>query len=118
MLVRYRKDYQKIAMGLLSLLPDLRQGNRFMSEINWALDNEWPIYLWKDMDDSHFIGIVILEIGDYYVLVRQLSFTPSERSGHNIFSLLNAVNDQYSGKRLLGTLETQPIISMWERNNE
>lgn len=118
MLVSYRKDYQKIAMGLLSLLPDLRKDNRFMGEINWATENDWPIYLWKDMDDGHFIGIVILELGDYYVLVRRLSFTPSERSGHNIFALLDAINDQYPGKRLLGTLTTQPIVSMWERDNE
>ncbi|MBD5806594.1 reductase [Lactobacillus sp. 0.1XD8-4] len=118
MLVRYRKDYQKIALGLLSLVADLRRNNRFMEELDWATANDWPIFLWKDMDDSHFIGIIILEIGDYYVLIRRLSFTPSERSGHNIFSLLNAVHDQYSGKRLLGTLATQPIISMWERNNE
>lgn len=116
MLVCYRKDYQKIAFGLLSLVSDLRQNNRFMEELEWAHTNEWPIYLWKDMDDSHFIGIVILEMGDCYVLVRRLSFTPSERSGHNIFSLLNAVHDQYPDRRLLGTLATQPIISMWERN--
>ena len=29
MLVRYRKDYQKIALGLLSLVKDLRKDNRF-----------------------------------------------------------------------------------------
>ena len=118
MLVRYRKDYQKIALGLLSLVKDLRKDNRFMEEMDWALANNWPIFLWKDMDDSHFIGIVILEMGDCYVLVRRLSFTPSERTGHNIFSLLDGVHDQYSHKRLMGTLATQPIISMWERNNE
>ena len=83
MLVRYRKDYQKIALGLLSLVKDLRKDNRFMEEMDWALANDWPIFLWKDMDDSHFIGIVILETGDCYVLVRRLSFTPSERSGQD-----------------------------------
>lgn len=118
MLVRYRKDYQKIALGLLSLVADLRKNNRFMEEMEWAVANDWPIYLWKDVDDSHFIGIIILELGDYYVLIRRLSFTPSERTGHNIFALLNAVHDQYPNKRLLGTLATQPVISMWERNNE
>ena len=118
MLVRYRKDYQKIALGLLSLVKDLRKDNRFMEEMDWALANDWPIFLWKDMDDSHFIGIVMIEIGDCYVLVRRLSFTPSERTGYNIFSLLDGVHDHYPHKRLMGTLATQPIISMWERSNE
>ncbi len=36
MLVRYRKDYQKIALGLLSLVKDLRKDNRFTEEMDWA----------------------------------------------------------------------------------
>ena len=118
MLVQYRQDYQKIALGLLSLLPDLRTTNRFMAELAWAQKNQWPVYLWKDMEDGHFIGIVIIEVGDYYVLLRRLSFTPTERSGHNVFALLNALHDQYPKKRLLGTLTTQSLVSMWEKSNE
>ena len=81
MLVRYRKDYQKIALGLLSLVKDLRKDNRFMEEMDWALANDWPIFLWKDMDDSHFIGIVMIEIGDCYVLVRRYRLRQANERG-------------------------------------
>lgn len=118
MLVRYRKDYEKIAMGLLSFLPELRDYNQLTTAIQFSLDDNYQIYLWKDTDDNHFIGIIIVEEGSDYVLVRHLSFTPTERSGKNVFALLSAVHEQYREKRLMGTLKTQPLISNWERNNE
>lgn len=118
MLVRYRKDYEKIAMGLLSFLPELGDYDQLATEIKGSLDRNYQIYLWKDTDDNHFIGIIIIETGEKYVLVRHLSFTPTERSGKNVYALLTAIHEQYPESRLMGTLKTQPLISNWERNNE
>ncbi|MGM9891302.1 reductase [Limosilactobacillus sp.] len=118
MLVRYRKDYQKIAMGLLSLVPELRNYNRFNEELTAALANDYPIYLWKDQEDNHFIAVAIVEEGEYSLLLRRISFTPSERSGRNVFDLLTALQERYPGKRLMGTLRNQPLITTWERYHE
>lgn len=118
MLVRYRKDYEKIAMGLLSLVPELHDDNRFTKELEAAFAADLPIYLWKDQEDNHFIAIIILEEGDQYILLRQISFTPSERSGRNVYALLDAIREQYPQKRLMGTLKTQPLITIWEKNHE
>ena len=81
MLVKYRKDYEKIAMGLLSFLPELRDYDQLASAIKFSLDKNYQIYLWKDTEDNHFIGIIVIEVGEKYVLVRHLSFTPTDRSG-------------------------------------
>ncbi|MCH3922688.1 reductase [Limosilactobacillus sp.] len=118
MLVRYRKDYQKIALGLLSLIPELRDNHRFRDELDWALAEGRVVYLWKDQEDNHFIAVAILDVGDDYVLVRRLSFTPSERSGHNVYALLTAIKDEYPGCRLMGTMATQPLITAWGKANE
>lgn len=118
MLVKYRKDYEKIAMGLLSFLPELRDYDQLARAINFSLDKDYQIYLWKDAEDNHFIGIIVVEVGERYVLVRHVSFTPAERSGKNVYALLTAVHEQYQDRRLMGTLSTQPLISNWERNNE
>lgn len=118
MLVKYRKDYEKIAMGLLSFLPELRDYDQLASAIKFSLDKNYQIYLWKDTEDNHFIGIIVIEVGEKYVLVRHLSFTPTDRSGKNVYALLTAIHEQYQYCRLMGTLKTQPLISNWERNNE
>ena len=118
MLVHYRKDYQKIALGLLSLLPELRDEQRFREELNWTLTSGNQIYLWKDQEDNHFIAVIILELGTDYVLLRRLSFTPSERSGRNVYALLTAIHEQYPDRRLMGTLDTQPLITSWGKANE
>lgn len=118
MLVRYRKDYEKIVMGLLSLVPELRNYNRFTDELTGALARHYPVYLWKDSEENHFIAVAIVEEGDNYLLLRRISFTPSERSGKNVFALLTALQEEYPGKRLMGTIRNQPLITTWEQNNE
>ena len=35
MLVKYKSDYKKIAMGLLSFIPGLKDVNRLEAEISW-----------------------------------------------------------------------------------
>jgi riboflavin biosynthesis RibT protein len=113
MLVNYRDEYKKIAMGLLSFIPELKDLSHLNSEMAWYQQSaNRPMYLWRNADE-HLIGIVCLEIGDEYVLIRRLSFTPSDRTGRNIFALLNAVHDKYSEKKLVGTMETQPLITNW-----
>ncbi|HJF30067.1 MAG TPA: N-acetyltransferase, partial [Ligilactobacillus saerimneri] len=56
MLYKYKNDYQKIAMGLLSFIPDLKDFARLKQEIDWyqAEDNR-ALFLWKN-EDEDFTG--------------------------------------------------------------
>ncbi len=73
--------------------------------MNWFTQSDQrPMYLWRS-ENEHFIGIVCLEIGSNFVLVRRLSFTPTERTGRNIFGLLTAVHNMYPDKKLLVHLQ-------------
>lgn len=115
MLVSYRSDYEKITMGLLSFIPELKPLTRLQKEMQWYLKSEnRPIYLWRNEDD-HFIGVVCCEVGHDYVLIRRLSFTPTNRTGREIFALLTAINETYPDKRLMGTMDNQPIVTNWRR---
>lgn len=118
MLIRYRKDYQKIAVGLLTFRPELHAYHQALGTLEMALEQDFSIFLWKDTEDNHFIAIAIVKTGPHYALLRQLSFTPTERSGRSVFAVLTAIHEQFSGLRLMGTLNTQPLISTWERSNE
>lgn len=118
MLVRYRDDYQKIVLGLLSFSPDLNNYDRLREEIDWNQSDVHPLYLWKSPYADQFVGVAVLEVGKEYVLLRRLSFTPSERSGKNVYQFLSAIADKYAPKRLMGTLATQPLITNWERSRD
>ncbi|HJA73679.1 MAG TPA: reductase [Candidatus Limosilactobacillus faecipullorum] len=117
MLVPYRKDYQKIVMGLLSFSADLPNYDYLQAEIDWSNLTHYPIYLWKAPYSEQFIGVAVLEVGDEYVLVRRLSFPPSERSGKNVYDFLTAIEQKYPNKRIMGTLDIQPLITNWARSS-
>lgn len=118
MLTIYRKDYEKIAMGILSFAPHLHDVERVRDEMQWALKTGQQIYLWQSEDEDHFTGVAIVKNGDNYVLVSWLSFTPSERSGRNIYGMLTAIAKRFPRKRIMGTLETQPLITNWEKETD
>ena len=54
MLIAYRKDYQKIAMGLLSLLPPFKDYHRLKAAIDWSGESDQLIYLWH-IDSHHAV---------------------------------------------------------------
>ena len=116
MLIAYRKDYQKIAMGLLSLLPPFKDYHRLKAAIDWSGESDQLIYLWQNETIGQFTGIVVVSVGQDYVLVRHLSFTPSDRAGKNVFALLAAPQERYPQKRIMGTLTTQGVVTNWARD--
>lgn len=118
MLVNYRKDYEKIVMGLLSFIADLNQYNRLDEEVAWGNSAPRRIFLWKNTNTDQFSGVAIVEVGHDYLLIRQMSFTPSERSGRNMYLFLSAIADKYADKRVIGTLRTQSLVTNWRHSNQ
>lgn len=91
MLIAYRKDYQKIAMGLLSLLPPFKDYHRLKAAIDWSGESDQLIYLWQNETIGQFTGIVV-------------------------FALLAALQERYPQKRIMGTLTTQGVVTNWARD--
>ncbi|WP_251546754.1 reductase [Limosilactobacillus caecicola] len=118
MIVKYRKDYQKIVMGLLSFIPDLREYDRLDEELAWGTEAPWQILLWKNSNTDQFAGVAIIEERADYLLIRRMSFTPSERSGRNMYLFLSAIAELAPAKRVLGTLKTQSLVTNWRRSNQ
>ncbi|WP_243676524.1 hypothetical protein [Secundilactobacillus collinoides] len=49
MLLKYRSDYEKVAMGLLSFVPTLKQIDRLQAELQWYQHGEHrQLLLWRD----------------------------------------------------------------------
>ena len=116
MLVKYKQDYEKIALGLLSFTPDLKKFDRLAAELkNYTSDDQLALYLWRT-EQGDFVGIVGIEIQSTYILLRHLAFTPDYRNQENAFAVLDALTQHYKGKRLMAPVNMTEIVSAWERH--
>ncbi|SNZ10449.1 riboflavin biosynthesis RibT protein [Terribacillus aidingensis] len=78
MLIRYKKSMEKIAMGLLSFMPDVKQVKKLQQLIQEYNNNpDWHLFLWKDEDD--ILGAVGVAIEGDSAIVQHISVDPSHR---------------------------------------
>lgn len=117
MLVAYKKDYQKIIMGLLSFVPDLKEIQRLNDEMDWyEREESRQLFLWASEETSDFIGVMGIEVGEGMVLLRHIAINPSYRNEGISFKMLNALEKLYPEKKIISTLETGQIVANWELN--
>lgn len=118
MLYKYKNDYEKITMGLLSFIPDLKEYSHLKTELNWYSGaDERCLYLWKN-DNGDFIGIIGVEISDDILMVRHIAITPTERNEGVSFNMLSGLCELYPGRKMMGSLETAGLITKWEHHND
>ncbi|KGX85968.1 GNAT family N-acetyltransferase [Pontibacillus litoralis] len=80
MLIRYKKSFEKIAMGLLSFMPEEKDVKKLIQTIKeYETNKEWHLYLWKESED--IIGAIGIRIDDQRLAVIQhISVNPSHRN--------------------------------------
>lgn len=117
MLLKYRSDYEKVAMGLLSLVPTFKAINRLRTELQWyQASAKRELLLWKDANQD-FSGALGVELKPGYVVVRFMVLTPAERSAQNEMVILDELNDLYPDDRVMGLLSTSKMVSRWEQSH-
>lgn len=79
MLIRFKKSYEKIAMGLLSFMPTEKELKKLLATVKeYETNEDWQLYLWKEDDDVlGIIGTVKKEEG--VVQVQHICVNPSHR---------------------------------------
>jgi riboflavin biosynthesis RibT protein len=78
MLFRYKKSCEKIAMGLLSLMPQQKNLKTLQQTmVRYGEDPEWQLYLLKV--DEHYVGLIGVEVKDACFTVHHISVLPSFR---------------------------------------
>ncbi|MBE2931425.1 GNAT family N-acetyltransferase [Anoxybacillus sp. FSL W8-0382] len=114
MLVRYRKNYEKIAMGLLSFMPnekDLKQLQQTMK--NYETNDDWQLFLWKEEED--FIGIIGVIVREHAVEVQHISVNPSHRHQGIGKQMVKALKELYPNKSLCANDMTAPFLDRCEQ---
>lgn len=116
MLLDYKNDYEKISMGLLSFVPDLKDVSRLKDEMDWYQSKEdRKLYLWKSEDTQDIIALVGVEIGNEMILLRHISINPSYRNEGISYKMLEALEHRFLQKKIMGTLETSALVAKWEQ---
>lgn len=80
MLIRYKHMFEKIAMGLMSFMPQEKDLKKLRETIKEYETNEnWHLYLWKENED--IVGIIGIAIEDEQTAILQhISVNPSYRN--------------------------------------
>ncbi|BBN98977.1 GNAT family N-acetyltransferase [Sporolactobacillus terrae] len=80
MLIRYKKSYEKIAMGLLSFIPSEKEIKLLLQTVQkYEEDESWQLFLWKD--DEDILGVVGVHLtSEHEAVIEHISVNPSYRA--------------------------------------
>ncbi|MBS4214351.1 MULTISPECIES: GNAT family N-acetyltransferase [Neobacillus] len=95
MLTRYKKSYNKIAMGLLSFMPNEKDMQKLQITINqYETDQDHQLFLWKE--EKGIIGLIgVVFVNNHLIQIQHISVNPSHR-GHGIGSrMVKALKQLY-----------------------
>lgn len=119
MLIRYKADYQKITMGLLSYVADLKDTGRLTKEMEWYnQEDNRQLFLWKSEEIKDLAGVIGIEEDEEIILLRHIAINPSYREEGMAYSMLTALKNMYATKRIVGTLETASLVTKWQKNSD
>lgn len=114
MLIRYKKSFEKIAMGLLSFMPDVKEVKKLQQTIKeYETNPDWQLFLWKEEDVLGAIGVVVEN--DVNVVVRHISVNPSHRNSGIGTKMVQEVKQIYSGYVVCSNDETEEFIDKCQK---
>ncbi|MFC7783480.1 MULTISPECIES: GNAT family N-acetyltransferase [unclassified Rossellomorea] len=94
MLIRYKKAFEKIAMGLLSFMPnekDLKKLQQTMKQ--YETEDNWQLFLWKEED---IVGLIGVFKTDSTLEIQHISVNPSHRHEGIGKSMVKQLRDMHS----------------------
>lgn len=117
MLIRYKKSFEKIAMGLLSFMPNEKDLKRLQQTMKqYESEENWQLFLWKE--DEDIIGLVGVTSSDQTMEIQHISVNPSHRHQGIGKTMIKALDELYPGKTLTATDETAAFLNKCDINNE
>lgn len=109
MLFRYKKSFEKIAMGLLSFMPKERELKKLQQTMHIYEENpDWQLYLWKKGED--FVGLLGIEVQEEYFIIHHVSVNPSHRGEGIGRAMVEKIQQMMQGKEMQATEDTQPFL--------
>ncbi len=97
MLIRYKKNLEKIAMGLLSFMPEEKDVKTLQQTIKeYEINDDWHLYLWRDESIIGAIGVRIED--DLDAVIQHISVNPSYRNHGIGMKMVSEIKQLYEKK--------------------
>lgn len=117
MLVRYKKSSEKIAMGLLSFMPQEKDIKKLLETIHsYELNPNWHLFMWKKEED--FVGIIGVEAIDNTCLIQHISVNPSHRGEGLGKEMVQNLSHFLSFTDVIGTEATKAFLNKCPQQKE
>lgn len=109
MLVRYKKSLEKIAMGLLSFMPQEKDVKKLMETMqSYEQEDNWQLYLWKK--DEEYVGIVGVLEEDSVATIQHITVVPSYRGEGIAKQMLKELKTCGEYTEIKACEETEPFV--------
>ncbi|HSI68089.1 MAG TPA: GNAT family N-acetyltransferase [Planococcus sp. (in: firmicutes)] len=109
MLYRYKKSFEKIAMGLMSFMPKERELKKLQQTMHMYEEKSgWQLYLWKKGDD--FVGLLGVEVEEESFTVHHISVNPSHRGEGIGHAMIDKIQQLMQERTMLATDETEAFL--------
>ncbi|WP_170007525.1 GNAT family N-acetyltransferase [Bacillus fonticola] len=111
MYTRYKKSLEKIAMGLLSFMPNEKDVKKLQQTMKqYEAEPDWKLLLWKEEED--IVGLVGLVHYDdeKRILIQHVSVNPSYRQQGIGHKMLKTLREQYNEYTFESTKETASFL--------
>ncbi|MDX8046078.1 GNAT family N-acetyltransferase [Gracilibacillus sp. S3-1-1] len=120
MLIRFKKRFEKIAMGLLSFMPDEKEVTKLQDTIKeYETNEDWQLFLWKETEDVLGAIGVILDNETNIAVVQHITVNPSHRNLGIGKKMVNALKDYYgTSYKVIANKQTERFLEKCTENLE
>ncbi|SFP25553.1 GNAT family N-acetyltransferase [Salibacterium halotolerans] len=116
MFIKFKSAYKKIAMGLLSYMPEEKEVKKLQETMQYYENEEnWQLYLWKEQED--IVGVMGLYFHeDGSAELKHICVNPSYREEGIGKKMVLTMKDRLEGS-LTGCEETEDFLDTCEEKD-
>lgn len=117
MLIRYKKTFEKIAMGLLSFMPnekDLKILQQTMKQ--YESEDNLHLFLWKEGED--IIGLLGALLENEVMIIQHISVNPSHRHQGIGKAMIKSLHEMFPEKSLTANENTKAFLGKCDLRDE
>ncbi|HLR73975.1 MAG TPA: GNAT family N-acetyltransferase [Virgibacillus sp.] len=117
MLIRYKKNLEKIAMGLLSFMPEQKDVKKLQETINnYEKSSNWHLYLWREDD---ILGAIGIRLDEANAVIQHITVNPSHRNQGIGRKMVNEIKKMYADQyRLCADEQTKQFFQKCDQSED